>query len=119
MLHLQSRRLSERGGREERMGARLGKACSHQERNAPCCWHSCRDIQAVSTISDESGARVWREKVANPGIGNVLALEDFERLVFVMSVLKRYSDRDVAALLECSDDEVQKARIRAFGRIEA
>lgn len=47
----------------------------------------------------------------------VLALEDFERFVFVMSVLERYSDHDCALLLGCSDQEVRDARIRAFKRI--
>jgi DNA-directed RNA polymerase specialized sigma24 family protein len=44
----------------------------------------------------------------------VLALEDFERFVFVMSVLERYSDHDCAVLLGCSLQEVGEARIRAL-----
>jgi hypothetical protein len=48
----------------------------------------------------------------------VLALGDFERFVFVMSVLERYSDRDCALLLGCSLQEVGEARIRALKGIE-
>jgi hypothetical protein len=40
----------------------------------------------------------------------VLALEDFERFVFVISVLERYSDHACAVLLGCSLLEVREAR---------
>ena len=43
----------------------------------------------------------------------VLALEDFERLVFVISVLERYSNRDCAVLLDCSLLEVREGRTQA------
>jgi hypothetical protein len=49
----------------------------------------------------------------------VLALEDFERIVFVISVLERYSDRDCAVLLGCSSLEIREsrrqARLHTFG----
>jgi hypothetical protein len=41
---------------------------------------------------------------------DVLALEDFERIVFVISVLERYSDRDCAVLLACSGLEIRESR---------
>jgi hypothetical protein len=44
----------------------------------------------------------------------VLELEDFERFVFVMSVLERYSDHDCGLLLGCSLQKVREARIRAL-----
>lgn len=43
----------------------------------------------------------------------VLALEDFERFVFVISVLEGYSDHDCAVLLGCSLLEVREARTQA------
>jgi DNA-directed RNA polymerase specialized sigma24 family protein len=43
----------------------------------------------------------------------VLRLEDFERFVFVMSVLEHYSERDCVLLLGCSGREVREARARA------
>jgi hypothetical protein len=45
---------------------------------------------------------------------SVLALEDFERFVFVLSVLERYSGRDCALLLGCSVQEVRNAQPRAL-----
>jgi DNA-directed RNA polymerase specialized sigma24 family protein len=44
-------------------------------------------------------------------------LPPFERFVFVMSVLERYSDRDCALLLGCSFSHILPARIRTFQRI--
>jgi hypothetical protein len=46
-------------------------------------------------------------------IALVLALEPFERFVYVMSVLERYSDHDCSMLLGCARREVMATRIRA------
>ena len=47
----------------------------------------------------------------------VLALEDLERFVFVISVLERYPDRDCAVLLGCSFLEFRQIRTRAILRV--
>jgi DNA-directed RNA polymerase specialized sigma24 family protein len=47
-------------------------------------------------------------------IDAVLGLEDFERFVFVMSVLEHYSEHDCGLLLGCSAREVREARSRAL-----
>lgn len=47
----------------------------------------------------------------------VLALENFERFVFVVSVLEGYVDRECAALLGCTALEVGHARARALQQI--
>jgi len=44
----------------------------------------------------------------------VLSLEDFERFVFIMSVLEHYSDHDCALLLDCSVREILESRARAL-----
>jgi hypothetical protein len=48
---------------------------------------------------------------------NVLALEDFERFVYVLCVLERYPDESCAVLLGTSTEEIQKTRIRALQHI--
>ena len=48
----------------------------------------------------------------------VLQLEPFERFVYVISVLERYSDLDCSVLLGCAERDVIAARIRAFRQIE-
>ncbi len=50
-------------------------------------------------------------------IAAVLALEPFERFVFVMTVLERYSDHDCSLLLGCARRDVIAARTRAFEQI--
>ena len=47
----------------------------------------------------------------------LLALEPFQRFVFVMSALERYSDAECALLLGCSAREVQSGRVRASNEI--
>jgi hypothetical protein len=50
-------------------------------------------------------------------IARVLALEPFERFVYVMSVLERYSDHDCSILLGCARQEVMATRIRAVQQL--
>jgi DNA-directed RNA polymerase specialized sigma24 family protein len=47
----------------------------------------------------------------------VLALENFERFVFVVSVLEGYQDRECATLLGCTVLEAGHARVRALQQI--
>jgi DNA-directed RNA polymerase specialized sigma24 family protein len=51
-------------------------------------------------------------------IAAVLDLRPFERFVYVMSVLERYSDQDCSVLLGCVRRDVVAARIRAFQQLE-
>jgi hypothetical protein len=50
-------------------------------------------------------------------LDSVLALGEFDRFVFVMSVLEHYSDHDCAMLLGCSTRQIGEARIRAFAQL--
>jgi hypothetical protein len=50
-------------------------------------------------------------------LANVLELADFERFVFVMSVLERYPAQDCLALLGCSLQEFREARSRAVVQV--
>jgi DNA-directed RNA polymerase specialized sigma24 family protein len=47
-------------------------------------------------------------------IDAVSGLGDFERFVFVMSVLEHYSEHDCALLLGCSVREIREGRAHAF-----
>jgi DNA-directed RNA polymerase specialized sigma24 family protein len=64
------------------------------------------DIDQLSSVPDRHFA-----------LEAVLKLEDFERFVFIMSVLEHYSDHDCALLLGCSIREILEARGRAFGKL--
>lgn len=50
-------------------------------------------------------------------VEHVLALEHFERFVFVMSVLEHYSDHDCARQLGCSLQDIRRARVRALEQL--
>jgi DNA-directed RNA polymerase specialized sigma24 family protein len=50
-------------------------------------------------------------------INSILALEAFERFVFVLTVLEQYTDRECAILLNCPFQEVSKARFRAYEQV--
>jgi hypothetical protein len=45
---------------------------------------------------------------------NVLVLEDFERFVYVLSVLEGYTDRECSVLLKSSPQEIEQTRSRAL-----
>jgi hypothetical protein len=63
---------------------------------------------------DSGGAKLAVEQVESAA---VLQLEPFERFVYVISVLERYSDLDCSVLLSCAGRDVIAARIRAFEQI--
>jgi DNA-directed RNA polymerase specialized sigma24 family protein len=48
----------------------------------------------------------------------ILGLRPFERFVYVMSVLERYSDQDCSVLLGCARQDVVAAQNRAFQQLE-
>ena len=50
-------------------------------------------------------------------IDAVLRLKDYERFVFVLSVLEHYSEHDCAQLLGCSVLEIREARSRALNEL--
>jgi DNA-directed RNA polymerase specialized sigma24 family protein len=69
----------------------------------------------ASVVSQKSKLQVIRD--GHLEIDSVLALEDFERVVFVMTVLERYSDHDSALLIGCSIKEIRAAQICALKEI--
>ena len=50
-------------------------------------------------------------------VARLLSLDDFDRFVFVMSVLERYSEHECALLMGCTPPDVREARTRALQRI--
>ena len=54
-----------------------------------------------------------------PELAAVVALNTFDRFVFVMSVLEGYSERDCRLLLDCSGSDIARARTRALQQFGA
>lgn len=50
-------------------------------------------------------------------LDHILGLEQFDRFVFVMSVLEHYSEHDCALLLGCSLQDIQRSRIQALEQL--
>jgi hypothetical protein len=59
----------------------------------------------------------WTMLLLDARFSNVLALEDFERFVYVLSVLERYAEQECAALLSTSRKEIRETRLRAIQHI--
>jgi DNA-directed RNA polymerase specialized sigma24 family protein len=50
----------------------------------------------------------------DPRFSAILALPDFERFVYVLSVLEGWSDQECATLLEVSPQQIEDARLHAL-----
>ena len=79
-------------------------------------------IEIVSPASGRNGQErdLWsagHAKQRECDIDTVTKLDPFERFVFVMSVLERYSNWDCAVLLGCSMNRVAQTRIMALRRL--
>jgi hypothetical protein len=80
-------------------------------------------IKIVSPASARNGRKrdLWsagqRETHRECEIDNVTNLDRFERFVFVMSILERYSNWDCSLVLGCSMNRVALARIMTLRRL--
>ena len=74
-----------------------------------------KDHSTVADVpSDAVSCSSGQTQDADYAIARILRLEHFERFVFVMSVLERYSDQDCSVLLGCSRQDVGETRMRAL-----
>ncbi len=64
--------------------------------------------------NDPISRRLGETPEAGYAIWSILRLEDFERFVFVMSVLEKYPDHDCSVLLGCSRRDIAETRMQAF-----
>ena len=76
--------------------------------------HSNSPLSGV--IFPEIG-QLWSGPGGHFAMDAVLGLEDFERFVFVMSVLEHYSEHDCGLLLGYSAREIREARTRALKQL--
>jgi DNA-directed RNA polymerase specialized sigma24 family protein len=76
-----------------------------------------RPMEEDSPLSSKSSRN--SPAVEQGEVAAILELRPFERFVYVMSVLERYSDQDCAVLLGCARQDVIAARTRALQQIGA
>jgi DNA-directed RNA polymerase specialized sigma24 family protein len=74
--------------------------------------HNSSPVATVFSPSEESSA-----SAGHFDVDAVLELEDFERFVFVMSVLEHYSHHECALLLGCPVLEVRKGHVHALAAL--
>jgi hypothetical protein len=74
-----------------------------------------RPATAASPSADE--ADLSATVLQDPFLARVLALENLERFVYVLSVLEKYSDQNCAVLLGVSPQRVRETRICALEHI--
>lgn len=75
--------------------------------------HAVSSVSAM--VSREIGLITVRDEHIE--VNRVLALDQFERFVFVMSVLEHYSEHDCVLLLGCSVQDIRRARVRAIEQL--
>ena len=75
-------------------------------------FHRSFSAAAVFSRGEESGVSGGHFEV-----DAVLRLGDFERFVFVMSVLEHYSHHECALLLGCSASEIREGRLHALEQL--
>ncbi len=76
-----------------------------------------RPSHSNSPLSETISPHIGQLSIGPGGhfaIDAVLGLEDFDRFVFVMSVLEHYSEHDCALLLGCSARDIREGRTRAL-----
>ena len=76
-----------------------------------------RDGGTSSGIYGEPDYRRTGTHDQQAAIASALALEDFDRFVFVIAVLERYTVKECSILLDCSQRDVYEARMRAVQQI--
>jgi len=87
--------------------------------------NAIREVKPRSGVPHSYSSAIvypYRAQLSTPPGGHfeleaILALEDFDRFVFVLSVLDNYSERDCAFFLDCSVLEVREARTRALEKL--
>jgi hypothetical protein len=73
--------------------------------------------KSTASASDSAKENPPKMPLEESPFVSVLALEDFERFVFVLSVLERYPVQKCATLLGTSMQEILETRIRALQHI--
>jgi len=115
------------GGSEDcARGTPVFREWAHSRAKRAIIRHAIKELKPRPTLSNSSlsatvffdADKLSRSRDGHFEIGAILGLEDFERFVFIMSVLERYSDHDCALLLDCSVQQFRQARTCAFRHIE-
>jgi len=81
---------------------------------APHAGSTRQEPAAIRSASEGSLAKI---ELRDAPLASILALGEFERFVYVLSVREKYSDQDCAALMGVSPRDVREGRVRALQQI--
>ena len=96
------------------------QSCAYAWAQSAIVRNAIHTLQPRPSATNAAPAPIHRSELHVAGdseFRRLLALEDYERFVFVMSVLERYSDHECALLLDCPAHNIPEARSRAFQQI--
>jgi DNA-directed RNA polymerase specialized sigma24 family protein len=80
-------------------------------------------IRIISPLRNETKTTTENYDLAEPSskagtpAAAITKLPPLDRFVYVMSVLEKYSDRECSILLDCTVEEIARARTRALQRL--
>jgi len=99
-----------------------GNSIFHKWAHSWARWMIVRNAVRMLTLypgpcGPESAAAFAATSLQGPFLLRVLALEDFERLVYVLSVLQEYPDQNCAVLLGVSHQRIRDTRNCALKHI--
>lgn len=108
-------RLRRRNLRVSRLGASWARRTVIQ--NATRNLAPRKNGSTANISTDAVSCSFGRTQDTDYAVANIFRLEHFERFVFVMSVLERYSDQDCSVPLGCSRQDVGEIRIRVLPHV--
>jgi hypothetical protein len=85
-----------------------------------CALQTCHPF--FNNFPQEAALEIARETLTSnqsPWLAAIMQLDNFERFVFVLSVLESYSDQECADLLRCQPREVAESRVQALSSVSA
>jgi hypothetical protein len=68
----------------------------------------------LSALIGKASREIHAELQAHPNFARIVRLKAFERFVFIMSILEKYSDQECSLLLGCFRRDVTNARTAAI-----
>ena len=71
----------------------------------------------LSALIGKASREIHAELQAHPNFARIVRLKAFERFVFIMSILEKYSDQECSLLLGCFRRDVTNARTAAIRRL--
>lgn len=101
------------GLEDARNGNRVFKEWAESWARRTIIMNAIRAVRPWPVVAQVPASEAASAGLNTPEIRALVTLPNFERFVFVLSVIEKYSDRECALLFGCTRDAVVKARVHA------